>query len=901
MLSAGPDLFPQAILSRSPELVFDRIVGLESSPGGMDFLVASCDGSRTVIELWPYKEKSQFVGERKALVVLDGVHDVVQASSNTRRDFVFFTEACDSTGSSVKYLGQRSELVNTKLAQYSSSPELASRSRLSEVEFQPNSFCCLAGKLMPVSSRHYSTYTAAYCCPQSPGNSLFAIQARDFHSVRVLKVVRNQQQKTFEISAAKALVTDLVWHQWDPFTRLFSCAAVQQGERDPIIRVYEFPPGKKEAIVFQLHEGRNKFDCRGNHLSFMGQPEPWGAANCTPNSHINMALLPIMYECEKKDYALCQQIIPKAKEIRDICISITLTRVLRIHEVTLTLEESIPVEQARVTFLFKYGMILCLIPGMVVHFIDVHHRDQPPQSLFTVPYPFRQLRVVHLPVPFFSLLLVPNTLQVFSVELSQESLWGCICQQLEACSENNSLGAGHKETEEVLCRALHCATTHFIDKEKAQKKFNGTPTFLKRIICKDFRLATPRVLQASLLGDAYLRARSICKARKIEFWSVLPMSVDPILDISLSAHSPCQASSRFEASCWSMSPERESEPTIGGANTVIGTKVRRPMRIPRNSNSLHNMDQAWFLDDGFDGGNSLRFWRRKEGFRSVRISLADTRGKVSNTNNETMSQKLQSFGVPAEESGKVAEAYFQSMGDALNEMLNVFESESLDISVQLHLFHTISYALAELGILRPQWFVEKFSCVAARNLTHRVFLEGCHSGLYKLKTEDATELFGCRTSASADAAYGVMQQSLSASKSRIFSDFFVNSSQMDNYFTTNMLLMTRGSETAKRRAVSRYFPSTMVLWKTHDTLGTLDSPIVGFSPLESFFACCRPKAQSTLAKMRQSFKFKGSRPSKEEMEAEEEKRAAIESCLMFCYSPFDTSCYSAFQKQLYSQ
>ncbi|RNF04380.1 hypothetical protein TraAM80_05259 [Trypanosoma rangeli] len=102
----------------------------------------------------------------------------------------------------------------------------------------------------------------------------------------------------------------------------------------------------------------------------------------------------------------------------------------------------------RVSFLFIKGMIAIYLPGVCVHYVDVHHMDTPPRYLFGVRlHPPAYARsealsavigvaatpaplVSYLPVPFGRWLYVPGTVILFEAALHPSSVWRFIRRYL---------------------------------------------------------------------------------------------------------------------------------------------------------------------------------------------------------------------------------------------------------------------------------------------------------------------------------------------------------------------------------------------------------------------------------------------------------------------------------------
>ncbi|EKG07984.1 hypothetical protein TCSYLVIO_000877 [Trypanosoma cruzi] len=114
--------------------------------------------------------------------------------------------------------------------------------------------------------------------------------------------------------------------------------------------------------------------------------------------------------------------------------------------IPLTYEERCRVTyDTRVTFLFMKGMIVIYLPGVFVHYVDLHHKDTPPRYLFGVqlnhPASLRREAlftmintnvtatsaptplVTYLPVPFGHWLYVPGTAMLFEVSLHPSAVW----------------------------------------------------------------------------------------------------------------------------------------------------------------------------------------------------------------------------------------------------------------------------------------------------------------------------------------------------------------------------------------------------------------------------------------------------------------------------------------------
>ncbi|CUI14346.1 Hypothetical protein, putative, partial [Bodo saltans] len=177
-----------------------------------------------------------------------------------------------------------------------------------------------------------------------------------------------------------------LFHHWDPFTQRLTY-------------LIDRPPDDLRIVRFFGHPEERR--CEFNYVSRMkrplypGRPRalPWCTATSSNNASFHYTILPIRYE-DDHDYAVCRQYIPtqdvlgggaSSRQVGKVICEITLLRNLfdRV-DVDIELERPVPVQHCRVAFLFVHGMIAIYLPGVFVHYVDVHHKDLEPRYLFGV-------------------------------------------------------------------------------------------------------------------------------------------------------------------------------------------------------------------------------------------------------------------------------------------------------------------------------------------------------------------------------------------------------------------------------------------------------------------------------------------------------------------------------------
>ncbi|RNF13909.1 uncharacterized protein Tco025E_06159 [Trypanosoma conorhini] len=189
-------------------------------------------------------------------------------------------------------------------------------------------------------------------------------------------------------------------------------------------------------------------------------PEPWGTACCSALARLHMTIVPVQYEDGARELMLCEQLFLSCEESRTgtflaaaraatqelgppaiLCTITALRNCVDAVRVTVPLtpdERRRTTYDTRVTFFSIAGMIAIYLPGVCVHYVDVHHSDAPPRYLFGVrlrppagaPAATPSPLVSYLPVPFGRWLYVPGTVMLFEAALHPSSVWRFIRRYL---------------------------------------------------------------------------------------------------------------------------------------------------------------------------------------------------------------------------------------------------------------------------------------------------------------------------------------------------------------------------------------------------------------------------------------------------------------------------------------
>lgn len=529
---------------------YERIVGIESrvdlsasssasvssnaertGPWSTDILIASCDGTSTKLFALSCSFGANGIvhrGERKLLVSLKERCDIIQAScsdlgpqketivsftrrgpvqsgtSATRRDSGMSRSTADARPSSVhpQSSNQHEHQLWLHVVGTDEWKEMTVRDPL------------LPGAAPSAIRSEYQCQSGYMLRRKSPKDNIFWLRACDYtaNGLQIKEIIFNKKGKMEVRSVLEWNLAQMqLFHHWDPFTQRLTY-------------LIDRPPDDLRIVKFFGHPEHRR--CEFNYVSRMkrslypGRPRelPWCTATSSNNSSYHKTILPIRYECEDNDYAVCRQHLPppdgSVKTLARIFCEITLLRNMfdRV-EVHIELERPVPLQHGRVAFLFVHGLIAIYLPGVFVHYVDVHHKDIEPRYLFGVSLkgvwslpvsprngaprgtspstahgmslgtnassgsgnsnrsplgshcvPNSASRdVVALPIPGGNWIAVPNTIHVHHVSLTKAKLWEYIADRLTSlsCTHQLSSPCGPREESLILQHALHVVTAHF--------------------------------------------------------------------------------------------------------------------------------------------------------------------------------------------------------------------------------------------------------------------------------------------------------------------------------------------------------------------------------------------------------------------------------------------------------
>lgn len=376
------------------------------TPYPADLLIASCDGSETRIEsvrctfAW-----SPVVEKRTLVAVLKGRKDIVHASlsASSGDTFLSFTERValqprkkqsvltSSTGGpspSPRRTDSSSppppsefqyylwlHVVNTEV--YEDATVRDPPSANSHPNALPPNQHCQVGYMIRSEASKSSTYWLRAC-----DHSLSGLQIKELHY--------NRKKGCIEVRGLLEwnLAQNQLWHQWDPFTQRVYFWAALPYYKLRVVRICGHP--EKRRCDFEQNIGKLKYPL------FTGRPlsTPWGTANCTSCVNYHITVVPIRYECDAEDLAMCRQLLPSATTaatpdtfLGKVICTITLLRNF-IDQIEVQIDMETPISMSdhnyRVSFLFVNGMIAIYLPNVFVHYVDVSHKEVAPKYLFGV-------------------------------------------------------------------------------------------------------------------------------------------------------------------------------------------------------------------------------------------------------------------------------------------------------------------------------------------------------------------------------------------------------------------------------------------------------------------------------------------------------------------------------------
>lgn len=409
-------------------------VGAGGSSWLADVLVASTkdSGAETRIEAvrCVFTSSSAEVLSRKAVMILANRREIVHASlsepDNHQKTFLCFTErhqvvsasgvhrATSGLSSSATNRPLGNSLIASGRGESLAQPVVEYQYKLWVHVVSTDVFMDGTGYDKPTPSSHPNALPAdAYCqvgymLRPEPRGPIYWLRACDHsvHGLQIRELQYNQRKNTLEGKSLLEwnLAQHQLWHQWDPFTQRLMFWAALPYYKFRIVRMFGHP--EKRRCEFEQNIGKLKYPL------FPGRPIalPWGTAHSTSCVNYHISVVPVRYECDTDDFAMCRQLLPSSSMTsspenylsRIICVITLLRNMIDTIEVEIDLKHPLFVtENYRVTFLFLHGMIAIYLPNVFVHYVDVHHRESPPRYLFGVNLqrPSSSDATPHLPSP----------------------------------------------------------------------------------------------------------------------------------------------------------------------------------------------------------------------------------------------------------------------------------------------------------------------------------------------------------------------------------------------------------------------------------------------------------------------------------------------------------------------
>lgn len=427
---------------------------------------------------------------------------------------------------------------------------------------------------------------------------------------------------------------------------------------------------------------------------------------------------------------------PLCREIR--CTITLLHNGLHRIEIKFTLDNnnSFTVDKnERVSFIFSDGVIVALLPGVFVHFIDVSHADQPPRYLFGVDlvpphrrqYPMsRSSQSPSTPRVSKSASIVERYLHILRnapVSLLQTGFGDCFFDvgshrlvrfSLSKASVWQWIRENHLSVNpHDVHGAIHLAVTHFgVSKREGEFAVSNLFQMLQGA-CASVK---PSILCQVLIGECYCTVRERCYAKGANpYWSRIPMTDEfGLKDL----HALTVRRSNVEAQC--VIPQRQ-EITLDCSGTHeqwwISSSSSQPSSQSRAPTSFAS------------------FFKKKQAPPTKqRISLT---GGIVRTSQELsykdiVANMLRYVGVPKEFADSLASHYNDVMSRLVQNILQYDESikPALPPRTQLHFLHNLKITLLSLGYPAPKKFSDLYVGLALLHLPVSNVLEGIEAKLY---------------------------------------------------------------------------------------------------------------------------------------------------------------------------
>ena len=788
MLSIGPSVISS---QRRPGCEYERIVGIEcrspsaggttisssSSPGPQinhvaDILIASCDGSDTTIE----SQLCDFVGRaepRLPILTINGRRDIVHASVSTvgpnGETIVSFTERLQLRGKPTTRpapaAGAALGSPPTQQQQQSDLPPVVQYSyQLWLHVVNTDIFEDVTVNERPIGNHVNSVQSNQVCqmgyfIRSEQRSSLFWLRACDNaqSGLQIKELCYGKRKGTLEVRPAAEwnLAQNQLWHQWDPFTQRISFWAALPYYKFRVVRLCGHPD-KRRCDFEQNIGGKVK------HPLVYGRPQPqaWATANSTTCVNFHVVIVPVRYECDTEEYAMCRQLLPTAQvDVGRIVCSITMLRnYIDSIDVAFDLDEPIPpTENFRVAFVFVHGMIAIYLPGVFVHYVDVSHKERVPMYLFGVNLQQQQQQdqerhyngeditpsqvdepplpyYVTLPVPSGTWIFEPDTVRVMKVELDRQAVWKVIQSMLGDVENPHVAPADPRH----IHNALHVVSCHVpmttsaplsgaarsvpspISREGPLTNTSialtaSTDYFanqLGQLVQHHWRSIKPYFLAQLIVGEAYRATRDACKAEQNPYWLCIPMLDEKGIDMFI-----------------------DETHHLGSVAYDICVDVEQK-RDAKVKELCHNTDPEWWLVRGIKQHVSL-FGKikalGKSSFTPIhRINLSDNRTSRNWQLGQAVCNQLIGVGVPRDSAASVASHYCEQISKVSADILEIMTkpSESVGSHVQLHFLHNFAITLHLLKIPPTPQFVQRLAGLSAQQAPQQAFLNGVYSGLY---------------------------------------------------------------------------------------------------------------------------------------------------------------------------
>ena len=381
--------------------------------------------------------------------------------------------------------------------------------------------------------------------------------------VDVLEVEYDTKSRCLSATKFSSLVEMCCWHSFDPVKQRIAFFVVDRTFLT--IRILQFNgyPQKKRETIFGAQFPRKSVI--NPAIGVVPMEHHFGSGNCTWSTSLHCVLLPIRYESDQEELALCHQVLPEVGDSMGIvlCFIVLLRNFL--SEVTVKIELPTPLtpeENFRVAFFFSRGLIVVFLPGVFIHFVDVAHLEQLPTNLFTVwllntetcftaadVVLARRCHFVTLPLPNCNLLFVPSSMVMVAPDICRRGLWSWIIEQSRGFYRSSSF---------LLCRAAHVACGHFpvrwnidvgsgVEKRKKIETANFDSWLMEKI-CSPLKTEMhvwPSEFIASVISNAaYSLTRYLVRGSCNPYWTCLPFSPAGMdgadEELEFTKQSPCE-------------------------------------------------------------------------------------------------------------------------------------------------------------------------------------------------------------------------------------------------------------------------------------------------------------------------------------------------------------------------